>query len=68
MITTPYWAEDTITNRFIGWTIGDGSSNAGYNVHDYFEHGCYLGPDHHGIEPIFEAPAIAEAEAEGGAQ
>lgn len=40
--------------QFTGWTTGDGSSTDGYNVHDYFENGQYLGPDSHGIEPTFE--------------
>lgn len=38
----------------IGWTKGDGTGNEGYNVADYFDsRGQYLGPDEHGIEPIF---------------
>lgn len=40
--------------KVIGWTIGDGSGHEGYNVSDYFKGGKYLGPDSHGIEPIFE--------------
>jgi hypothetical protein len=39
----------------IGWTVGDGSGHEGYNVADYFDQdGNYLGPDEHGIEPIFD--------------
>ncbi len=42
--------------RVIGWTVGDGSGHEGYHVEDYFDPttGEYLGPDAHGIEPIFE--------------
>ena len=40
--------------QFVGWTTGDGSGHEGYNVSDYFDSsGNYLGPDEHGIEPIF---------------
>ena len=43
--------------HFVGWTIGDGSGHEGYNVDDFFDaHGNYLGPDEHGIEPIFDKP------------
>ena len=38
----------------IGWTDGDGTGNEGYNVGNYFDScGRYIGPDEHGIEPIF---------------
>lgn len=41
--------------RLIGWTLGDGSGAEGYSVETYFDaEGKYLGPDEHGIEPIFE--------------
>ena len=40
----------------VGWTEGDGSGHEGYQPEDYFDDGRYLGPDHHGIEPIFDPP------------
>jgi len=36
-----------------GWTRGDGSGHEGYAGGDYFAGGRYLGPDPHGIEPIY---------------
>lgn len=43
------------TLSHIGWTKGDGSGHEGYHVSDYFgDLGEYLGPDEHGIEPVFE--------------
>jgi hypothetical protein len=49
---------DRKTLAVIGWTDGDGSSSDGYNVSDYFDrHGAYLGPDQHGIEPLFSLSA-----------
>jgi hypothetical protein len=37
-----------------GWTEGDGTGHQGYHVEDYFTRdGAYLGPDQHGIEPLF---------------
>lgn len=44
--------------EFIGWTVGDGSGNEGYNVSDYFRGGEYLGADEHGIEPQFTPASI----------
>lgn len=44
---------DRRTLEHIGWTEGDGSGHAGYNVNYYFADGVYLGPDEHGIEPTF---------------
>ena len=41
---------------FVGWTEGDGSGHEGYNVPDYFRDWEYLGPDEHGIEPLFVLP------------
>lgn len=39
---------------FAGWTDGDGSWHDGYHYADYFlPDGTYLGPDKHGIEPLF---------------
>jgi hypothetical protein len=39
----------------VGWTTGDGSGHEGYSCWSYFgADGRYLGPDGHGIEPIFE--------------
>jgi hypothetical protein len=38
--------------EFRGWTKGDGSSTAGYNLYDYFRAGVYLGPDEHRIAPL----------------
>lgn len=42
--------------RFIGWTAGDGIDTRDYSLPFFFDldHGAYLGPDHHGIEPIVE--------------
>ncbi len=40
--------------QHVGWTVGDGSGNEGYNWQDYFDPiGRYRGPDQHGIEPMF---------------
>lgn len=45
---------DVDSLNFVAWTKGDGSSIDGYNTGDYFTlQGYYLGPDDHGIEPIF---------------
>jgi hypothetical protein len=46
-------ADSRMTAPVIGWTEGDGSGHDGYHVADYFRDGRYLGPDEHGIEPIF---------------
>jgi hypothetical protein len=41
-----------------GWTAGDGTSTLGYDAWWYFDNdGVYLGPDMHGIEPLFDEPA-----------
>lgn len=41
--------------KLTGWTDGDGSGHDGYNVADYFgAESRYLGPDAHGIEPVFD--------------
>lgn len=46
---------------FVCWSAGDGSGNVGYSVGDYFdENGRYLGPDQHGIEPLFRDQTDAE--------
>src|SRR5262245_53187635 len=37
----------------VGWTEGDGSGHLGYSYLSYFSDGRYLGPDAHGIEPLF---------------
>jgi len=37
----------------VGWTEGDGSGHEGYQYLDYFRDGVYVGPDAHGIEPVF---------------
>ena len=50
---TPGQTYDLNTLVFAGWTTGDGSTTDGYNVADYFPGSKYLGPDEHGIEPIF---------------
>lgn len=51
------WARVTIEPASLtGWSAGDGSGHEGYNVTDFFgADGAYLGPDEHGIEPIFAA-------------
>lgn len=39
----------------VGWTDGDGSGHEGYEFAAYFTlNGQYVGPDHHGIEPVVE--------------
>jgi hypothetical protein len=46
----------------VGWTHGDGSGHEGYNAADYFDSvDRYLGPDAHGIEPIFREMTDEEA-------
>lgn len=43
------------SRHFLGWTYGDGTSTEGYTVSAYYDvNGRYMGPDQHGIEPIFE--------------
>lgn len=43
--------------ELLGWTEGDGSGSEGYSYLDYFDaDGRYLGPDAHGIEPLFSCP------------
>ena len=44
---------DLDTLELTGWTAGDGTGNEGYSCWDYFCDGRYLGPDEHGIEPLF---------------
>lgn len=55
---------DLDTLDFDGWTgpesaniyDADGHRNPGmdaYSVSDYFHAGVYLGPDMHGVEPVF---------------
>lgn len=40
--------------KAVGWTIGDGTGKRGVSHLEYFDDaGVYLGPDEHGIEPIF---------------
>ncbi len=41
-----------LIQSFSGWMGGDGDFQ-GYNLHDYFEDGIYLGPDDYGVEPRF---------------
>lgn len=42
------------TLHLVGWTAGDGTGAEGYHMEDYFAaDGAYLGPDAHGIEPVF---------------
>jgi hypothetical protein len=55
-------ADPRMTAPVIGWTEGDGSGHDGYNVADYFRDGRYLGPDEHGIEPIFGTVAADSAQ------
>jgi hypothetical protein len=51
---TPGQKYDVADLNFCGWSDGDGTSRDGYNVSDYFiQDGFYLGPDVHGIEPLF---------------
>lgn len=48
---------DTLNLIFAEWTPGDGTGHEGYSVNDYFTMaGRYLGPDEHGIEPLFKKP------------
>lgn len=45
---------DARSLEFVDWTEGDGSSTEGYCCWDYLDQeGLYLGPDEHGIEPLF---------------
>jgi len=45
---------DVSALQFAGWTTGDGTGADGYRAGDYFDsRGVYLGPDEHGIEPVF---------------
>lgn len=38
----------------LGWTEGDGTGHEGYDCWAYFDRSDrYLGPDEHGIEPLF---------------
>ncbi len=46
---------DLATLHCTGWTESDGTGHDGYNFTDYFrDGGVYLGPDEHGIEPLFD--------------
>lgn len=40
--------------QLLGWADSSGReiSVEGYNLHDYFDDGVYLGPDQDGVEPI----------------
>ncbi len=58
---------DVNSLTFIGWTIGDGTSTDGYNAFDYFTpDGSYLGPDEHGIEPLYRRPLKSTRNPKGG--
>lgn len=55
---------DVASLEFLGWAGNDaiydeaGNRNPGmdgYSVADYFDNGRYLGPDIHGVEPLFSA-------------
>ena len=53
--------------RHVGWTRGDDSGHEGYDLWDYFSGDfAYLGPDMHGIEPVFDdeqdEPILSEGE------
>lgn len=39
--------------RCVGWTDGDGTGVEGYSYAAYLDGDRYLGPDEHGIEPVF---------------
>jgi len=52
---------DTAALICTGWTAGDGSGHEGYHYGDYFDGGRYLGPDQHGIEPLFSPDSAREA-------
>lgn len=41
---------DISSLRVTGWT----GEHEGYNYGYYFQDGIYLGPDEHGVEPLFE--------------
>ena len=46
---------ETLEEMFTGWNQDpEDFTTLGYNLHNYFEDGVYLGPDKDGIEPIFE--------------
>ena len=43
---------------FLGWSRGDGTGHEAYRIEDYFRGdpsltSSFLGPDMHGIEPLF---------------
>lgn len=47
--------------HLVGWTEGDATGTEGYHVVDYFSFdGVYLGPDQHGIEPLFSSDSTWE--------
>ena len=52
---TPGETYDMDALEHIGWTEGDGSGHEGYDAWSYFSGGRYIGPDEHGIEPLFDA-------------
>lgn len=55
MILTDGIRYDLAKLTLVDWTKGDGSGHDGYDCWSYFDlAGRYLGPDKHGIEPVFE--------------
>ena len=53
MILTTNTCYDWKSLELVGWTDGDGSGHEGYAMEYYFDGEKYLGPDEHGIEPVF---------------
>jgi hypothetical protein len=48
------YSQETRDNlELVNWTDGDGTGSEGYAVEYYFDGDTYLGPDEHGIEPVF---------------
>ena len=55
--------------RLVRWTAPDSGDYSdeectydGYSVFDYFRDGEYIGPDEYGVEPIFSADSIKNAQ------
>jgi len=60
------YGAESLRNRFAGWTPEDADTD-GYSIDAYFaDDGEYLGPDQHGVEPLFE-PADFSARRTGEA-
>lgn len=62
MITLKIGQRPPEGTELIGWQFADTKQPcppetvAGYRIDYYFRNGAYLGPDVHGVEPVFTAP------------